>query len=326
MSQSFLAWKLCAGLLAMAFFSGPVYGHAFSPNSLTIQHQKEGLYSFHFRAPDISLQEFHGKIDVLGCGDAQPVSSHHRDRQIDRRWTARCPSLPSEFQITAPSQRPLIVRIRDLGATELVYVMPPGQQRLSLSNQSESTLDQLSRYYFAGLGHLSQGIDHLCFVLLLLFMVRGRQLIWSLSSFTLGHSLSLFAAGLWRIELPAIFIEPAIAASILMMAWRVAAQHCESSSQSGQHFSQRAMLSIGCIHGFGFSGGLLEFGVAGTDFVTAIAGFNLGIETGQLIFVGLALSTASVLTRFHQWTQRLKSVTVYAIGALSVSWLIDRLA
>jgi hypothetical protein len=85
------------------------------------------------------------------------------------------------------------------------------------------------------------------------------------------------------------------------------------------------------MHGFGFAGALAEVGLPQSSIPIALLFFNVGVEIGQLLFVGAVLAVIAVGWRAGQrlrlsrppWTWRLAP---YAIGALASFWLVERIA
>ena len=188
----------------------------------------------------------------------------------------------------------------------------------------------VSRMYVPlGVEHILRGADHLLFILALVLLVRkGRPLFWTLSSFTVGHSVTLALVSLGILTVPESFAELLIAASIFLLAV-VLAGPARPLSEGGW---QSVVMShpwwlaggFGLIHGLGFAGALAELGIPQGGVATALLGFNLGIEIGQLLFVGvLFLLAAAPWSRFLSNAGR--GASVYATGGASAYWCIDRL-
>ncbi len=87
---------------------------------------------------------------------------------------------------------------------------------------------------------------------------------------------------------------------------------------------------FGLIHGFGFAGSLKEIGLPADRFFSALFGFNLGVESGQLIIVFLLWLTAITSVRLlpmlqQRLRQRLLSDIISAsLCGLGVFWFISR--
>jgi hypothetical protein len=89
--------------------------------------------------------------------------------------------------------------------------------------------------------------------------------------------------------------------------------------------------TFGLMHGFGFAGALAEVGLPQSSIPTALLFFNVGVEIGQLLFVGAVLTVIAVGWRAAQrlrlpQTAGLWRVAPYAIGGLASFWLLERVA
>jgi hypothetical protein len=84
---------------------------------------------------------------------------------------------------------------------------------------------------------------------------------------------------------------------------------------------------FGLLHGFGFAGALAEVGLPANDIPLALLFFNLGVEAGQLAFVGAVLVIGSAARRLP-WTspQWARLAPPYAIGAVAMCWVIERIS
>jgi hypothetical protein len=89
--------------------------------------------------------------------------------------------------------------------------------------------------------------------------------------------------------------------------------------------------TFGLMHGFGFAGALAEVGLPPSSIPIALLFFNVGVEIGQLLFVGVVLTVIAVGWRAVQrlrlaqpvWLWR---IAPYAIGGLASFWLVERVA
>jgi len=136
-----------------------------------------------------------------------------------------------------------------------------------------------------GLEHILSGWDHLCFLLALLLAARRlRSLVATVTAFTAAHSLTLALAALRLVHVPARPVELAIALSIAYVALENLLLP-RSSSRWVEAFA------FGLVHGLGFAGFLGQSLLDEPLKLTALAGFNLGVELGQLaVVVPLALA------------------------------------
>jgi hypothetical protein len=166
----------------------------------------------------------------------------------------------------------------------LSYDADPG--RVSLDPRWWQSAVQFLR---AGFAHILGGIDHLLFVFCLVLPVRRwRPLVAVVTAFTVAHSITLGAAALGLFPTALWFpplVEVAIALSILWLA-------IENVLLPAERLEGRWRLAFGfgLIHGFGFSFALQEqLQFAGSNLLTALAAFNLGVEAGQLLVLAISL-------------------------------------
>ena len=130
-----------------------------------------------------------------------------------------------------------------------------------------------------GIEHILGGYDHLCFLLALIVASRTvRSLVGVVTAFTLAHSITLALAALGVVRLDQGFIELAIALSIAYVAG-------ENLLRRGPRTPWLEAFVFGLLHGLGFAGFLGEALVGEHLVVTALFGFNVGVEAGQLQFV-----------------------------------------
>jgi len=182
-------------------------------------------------------------------------------------------------------------------------------------------------YIGLGFDHILSGFDHLAFVLGLVLLVGiGRNLLWTITAFTVGHSLTLALAVLGVVSIPQRPVEVAIAASIYFLAFELTRRRA-----TRQTWMERAPWlvagSFGLLHGLGFAGALNEVGLPPGDIPLALLSFNVGIEAGQLTFVAVVIPVQLVLQAAPVvWPRWMAEVPAYGIGALSVYWIFERVA
>ena len=180
-------------------------------------------------------------------------------------------------------------------------------------------------YWRMGTIHILEGMDHLLFVLALLFIVNGfGQLLKAVTAFTVAHSITLALATLGVIHLPPAPTEAIIALSILFLAAEIVHKHNGIIGVT-ERWPWLIAFVFGLFHGLGFAGALSEIGVPQTEVPLALLMFNVGVETGQLLFVAVVLSLIALLRRLPltapagAWR-----VAPYMIGSLAAFWTIQR--
>ena len=155
---------------------------------------------------------------------------------------------------------------------------------LDASGEPRSASSTLALYTGIGIGHiLPGGLDHILFVLaLFLGTTRLRDLVIQLSSFTVAHTATLGLAAAGVISPSGDVVEPLIAATIAFVAVE------NLLSTSSHRIRPVIVFFFGLLHGMGFAGFFGELGLPDGQFWSALIGFNIGVEIGQLSIVFLA--------------------------------------
>jgi len=134
-----------------------------------------------------------------------------------------------------------------------------------------------------GVRHILSGLDHLVFLAVVLFGAVGwRQVLVVLTTFTVGHAITLIVGSMGWLVLPDVLVESAIALTIVVMA---ALEGWLRRRGRVLALRWRLLLVLGCalIHGLGFAAAVRELGLAGSRLWPTVAGFNVGIEAGQVL-------------------------------------------
>ena len=224
----------------------------------------------------------------------------------------------------------MLVRVeRSDGSVQLGRVLPTQQGFLVAA--SPGTFEVVRTYTVLGVQHILTGFDHLLFVLALVLLVADtRRLLWTVTGFTIAHSLTLCAATLGWVRVPGPPVEAAIALSIVFLATELVRAREGRTGLTGRSPWIVAFL-FGLLHGLGFAGALAEIGLPQTAIPAALLFFNVGVEIGQVVFIGAvlaALATGRALLRrrpvpAREWLAR---VPAYAIGGTASFWMLQRVA
>lgn len=187
--------------------------------------------------------------------------------------------------------------------------------------ESPSPWQTIQSYTVFGIEHILEGYDHLLFVLcLLLIAATIRKLLWAITGFTLAHSITLVLSTLNIVQLPIVVVEAVIALSIVFLATEIAKHNNKSLSY---RYPVAVSSSFGLLHGFGFASVLLELGLPQHDQLLALGFFNIGVEIGQLLFIGAVLLLMSALKKMLNM-RKYEKVNAYIIGTIASMWLIER--
>jgi len=194
-----------------------------------------------------------------------------------------------------------------------------------------TTFETAITYIKIGIEHILIGLDHLLFVACLVYISGTRKkLLYTITGFTIAHSITLFLSATNIIVIPIEPVEAIIALSIIFLAWEIAKNKQHSLSL---RYPVLVSSSFGLLHGFGFAAVLSDIGLPDAEKLLALLSFNIGVELGQLIFVlslFLLVKCGSVLyikLRHQALTLPMLRLPIsYLCGITATFWLIERLA
>lgn len=307
--------------------------HKLAPSLLLIEQRDQQHYQITWKTP----------LKSNAATPLQPVFPQHCQTaaaaQHSIEGSARVLIWPMRCSERLAGSTLAIEGMRGTGTATLLKILwsDGGRiQRLLNANKSslvipiEQTAWQVvGEYMVLGVEHILLGIDHLLFVLALVLLVRyGRRLFWTITAFTVGHSITLSIVALGYLDYPVLLVEFAIAASIFVLAVELS-RSTAPTVLSGHWLTSHSWLvavGFGLLHGMGFAGALAEVGLPVGEIPLALLSFNVGIEVGQITFVLLCLLIMRVAASYsHQGVaQRFRWGSIYAIGSLSAFWCIER--
>jgi hydrogenase/urease accessory protein HupE len=217
-----------------------------------------------------------------------------------------------------------MVKIHWLDGQIRVYTITAAQPRVRLygSADDQRGMGEITYAYLVlGIEHILSGIDHLLFVIALLFLVGfNRQLLWTITAFTLAHSLTLALSSLGLLTLRSAPVEASIALSIVL----VAAESLRKENTLARRWPALVAFLFGLVHGLGFAGALKDIGLPQQHLSIALLSFNAGVEAGQLLVIALAFALYRALSGWRH-SLRLRSPALYVIGGIAASWSIGRI-
>ena len=218
----------------------------------------------------------------------------------------------------------VLVQVTLLNDVSFTYLVKPIQPfvKLILSKPQPPPVWQ---YIQLGVYHIWSGFDHLLFVLGLLLLVKKRsRLIWTITAFTIAHSITLALATLHIIKVSGSFTEAAIALSIVFLAVELL-RHYKGIDGFAYHYPWLVSFLFGLLHGLGFASALQDVGLPENNIPLALFLFNVGVEAGQLAFVFVLLLLMAGIQRLSfNWPQWLYKAPAFCIGTLAMYWCIER--
>jgi hydrogenase/urease accessory protein HupE len=218
----------------------------------------------------------------------------------------------------------VLVRVeRSDGTTQVTRLLP--SQPAFVVEASAGRAEVAGTYLGLGVEHILIGVDHLLFVLALLLLVDGlRTLAWTITAFTVAHSITLSLAALDLIRIPLPPVEACIALSIAFVAAEIVRTRQGLAGLTERH-PWMVAFTFGLLHGLGFAAALGEIGLPQTEVPAALLFFNVGVEIGQLLFVAAVLLLARLLRAIRLPLPAAGRVLfVYGIGTVASFWAIER--
>ncbi|TDI43361.1 MAG: HupE/UreJ family protein [Acidobacteria bacterium] len=204
-------------------------------------------------------------------------------------------------------------------------VMPWGEASepyfLGGDGEKSSSAKVAARYLRLGFTHiLPLGLDHILFVLgLYLLTTRLRVLLVQVTAFTLAHSVTLALSLYGWLSLPSSMVEPLIALSIAY----VAIENIMTSRLTP--WRPAVVFGFGLLHGLGFAGILRDLGLPRADYATALVGFNVGVELGQVSVLALAFALSGWFRARSWYRVRLAIPASTVIAMVALYWTVERI-
>lgn len=203
----------------------------------------------------------------------------------------------------------------------------PVQPLVDADGQPRGAMETLGLYMRIGVGHiLPGGLDHILFVVaLVLTSTQLRPLIIQITTFTLAHTATLGLAAAGVISPAGHIVEPLIAASIAFVALE------NLWVRDMPRWRPAVVFGFGLLHGMGFAGFFGELGLPAGQFWSALIGFNIGVEVGQLSVVLAMVVCLLVVQRAlrgpHAEAHYRRGIVIPAsmlIGVIGMWWAIER--
>lgn len=218
----------------------------------------------------------------------------------------------------------VLVRVALQDGSEHSTILRAGNSSYTIPEQATRG-DVALAYWVTGTIHILEGSDHLLFLLTLLLIVSGFwPLVKTVTAFTIAHSLTLALATLGIVNIPPAPTEAVISLSILLLAVEAVRKNSGEVTVS-ERYPWVIAFAFGLVHGLGFAGALSEIGVPQNEVPLALLMFNVGVETGQLIFVAAVSLLLAAAKKVARPMELLASRSApYAIGGIAAFWTIQR--
>jgi hypothetical protein len=184
-------------------------------------------------------------------------------------------------------------------------------------------VSNFSVYFLLGLEHILNwaAMDHLLFILALTCVytvIDYKKVLWQVTAFTLGHSITLALATLKLIYINMEWVEFLIPCTILFSA-------IFNLIKTKKRYRYWLVAIFGLIHGLGFSNYLQSLLGAESSLFTPLLAFNIGLEVGQIAVVSVILASSLLTLHVFHWKQKayIRVVTGIVIG-LVLPMILER--
>jgi len=234
------------------------------------------------------------------------------------------------YEALGAGQSAALIKIRSRDGQERVITLTPATPTAEIgpnfrADSWEGMVEIAGAYTVIGIEHILQGVDHLLFVLGLVFIARGRwALVKTITAFTIAHSITLGLVTFGYVGVPEVFVNAMIALSIVFIGVELVYLHRGRVTWTQTH-AWAVAFAFGLLHGMGFANALVALGLPEGARPLALLAFNVGVEIGQILFVlvVLAMAWAYRVMRVN-WPRWSPLIPAYAIGGIAAFWLIQR--
>jgi hydrogenase/urease accessory protein HupE len=330
--MNFIKKTVLLSIFSLAFFAATkVEAHEIRPALLTITETEPGWFEVMWKVPI-----FEGKVlDIIpvfpeGFVMIGMPSNNQLPGAIIQYFSLKYEGVEmagKEILIDGLSrlQIDVLVQLELIDGSRYSAILKPSSPVYEIPKIGSKSKVAYS-YWIMGIIHILSGFDHLLFVLALLLIVPNRwKLFKTITAFTLAHSVTLALAALGLVDVPPGPTEAVIALSIVFLAGEIINSHKGKFSITEQYPWIVAMI-FGLFHGLGFAGALTAIGLPQNEIPIALLMFNLGVETGQILFLVGVLILVALISRLHiKWPENAWKWIPYTIGSLASFWTIERI-
>jgi len=312
-------------------FVGFLHADIIRPAYLEIIQKSTNNYTILLKVPMQKDKTISMKVqDIEGCKEKGSHTKRHVNGSSMDRVTLSCQQSIKgktiEVQGPENTKMDLLLRLEFLDSTSQSKLLNPLHHSYTIK-ENASSMQIIQTYTWLGITHILLGFDHLLFVFALLLIVKNvRRLLWTITAFTLAHSITMAGATLGVVHIPQQPVEAIIALSILLLAMEIIHEKQGKVGLASRYPWMIAFI-FGLLHGFGFAGALAEIGLPNQAITLALIFFNIGVELGQLMFVATVVLVALLLQRLNypRFMKKVEMFVVYAIGGISAFWMIERI-
>ncbi|MFA6235965.1 MAG: HupE/UreJ family protein [Bacteriovorax sp.] len=232
---------------------------------------------------------------------------------------AACPEIKSEITLDlsflqqASAGYRIIGRIRNDGQ-ESTFLAGKSERNVKISPVPDRSF---GHYVYSGAKQIGATLSILFIITLVVTAGSLMEIFKTVVGFSLGTSLSLLLALFGVISIPARFIEPAIAMSIVFLA-------AEGILRKKTLHRFWLASGFGLIHGFGFATGLSSLPLSLFELMKAFIGFNMGLEIGQLLIIIMIVPFIIFIKKYSNYHHQFMRGTSALLFVVGCYWIVER--
>lgn len=304
--------------------------HEIRPGLLDIKERETGWFEVTWKVPMRGdrvlgvLPVLPEALELLGTPTVETIPGAQIQRATYRSNSESLTGQTIVIEGLSALQTDVLLAIEFADGVRHTAILRPGAPEYTIPLRA-SKWEVAVSYWRMGVVHILEGIDHLLFVLALLLIVSGiKPVVMAVTAFTVAHSITLALATLGLVHVPPKPTEAIIALSIVFLAAEIVHKR-QGRVGLTERYPWLIAFIFGLFHGLGFAGALTEIGVPQHEVPLALFTFNVGVETGQLLFIAAVLGLTAMLKRLPltapagAWR-----LLPYSIGGLAAFWTIER--
>ncbi len=316
--------------LFLLSLAAPALAHEVRPAHLNVTELQEGRYLVRWKVPALGdrVLAIHPTFDTACTVEEDQRDGLSMGASVTT-WSIVCSHCLAgtsiSFQNLSTTMVDVLVQISFIDGRYYTGLVTPSSAVFKIPKR-DSEASVFRSYLTFGVEHILTGWDHLLFVLgLVLLVTNGHRLLWAITGFTVGHSVTLVLAILGFVAVDRRPVEALVALSIVLLGVENVRYRRTGVETLAVRWPWLVSSAIGLIHGLGFAGALSEYGLPAYARYLSLFAFNLGVEVGQLTFVVGLIIAAFLLNRATQkeliWVQ---SAAIWLVGVSGAYWFVQR--
>jgi hydrogenase/urease accessory protein HupE len=258
----------------------------------------------------------------VGLPDTRLVDASYVERST-LKCSASIEGQELELQGIETTLTDTLIKYTNLAGQVQSDRLTPSSTTITIKSEPD-VYEVLVTYLELGVEHIWFGIDHLLFVICLLFIAGTfRRVLVTITGFTIAHSITLISAAMGLVTLNPAPVEAVIALSIVFVAREIV---LGNKTSVAYRYPVSVAFIFGLLHGFGFAAALGEIGLPYNDKLLALLMFNLGVEAGQVVFISGVILVFGYARKWISSVQEREFTYLanYGIGVMACYWFLIR--